>query len=144
MSKCKAPGCTKYSSYGMPGQVARDFCKTHKTDEMICNRTRSKPQCKEEGCSTCPSYGLPGGRKEYCSVHKLDIMVYLCKVIIPICEAEDCDVVASFNYVTEKKRRYCVCVIVFITSKNRQKTKCAMSQAAEVDNTTFFAFVYKT
>ena len=74
---CESLDCIKRASFGLKNGK-RQFCREHKTPEMISKSLANK--CNNIDCDLSKSFGLPDGKAEYCSTHKKTGMINLKKI----------------------------------------------------------------
>ena len=97
---CESLDCIKRASFGLKNGK-RQFCREHKTPEMISKSLANK--CNNIDCDLSKSFGLPDGKAEYCSTHKKTGMINLKK---NTCVVENCSSVPCFD-LPEGKGQYC-------------------------------------
>lgn len=93
--------CTKYAIYALPGQKNPQFCKEHKTPDMVDVWHKT---CAHESCTKRPTFSLPGQPAEFCKKHKAPDM--LPAQVSRRCSHESCDTLLSNGGMGEEER-YC-------------------------------------
>lgn len=97
--------CNKQPSFNYPGTSELLYCDEHKKCNMVNLRSY---KCKFPGCDKTASYGNEkDGIKVTCKEHRSPEMIYLSSNIDNKCHEDDCEIVASYNYIGEKKGIFC-------------------------------------
>jgi hypothetical protein len=98
--------CTKSALYNLAG-LKPEFCKAHKTDDMVdvfsvrCDYVSETGDC----CKKTVSWGYPNNKKKIrCAEHKLDGMKDLKH---PSCEEPDCPNSRSYGFPNDKAPTHC-------------------------------------
>lgn len=98
--------CTKSALYNLTG-LKPEFCKAHKTDDMVdvfsvrCDFVSESGDC----CKKTVSWGYPDKKKKIrCAEHKLDGMKDLKH---PSCEEPDCPNSRSYGFLNDKCATHC-------------------------------------
>jgi len=98
--------CTKSALYNLAG-LKPEFCKAHKTDDMVdvfsvrCDYVSETGDC----CKKTVSWGYPDNKKKIrCAEHKLDGMKDLKH---PSCEEPDCPNSRSYGFPNDKAPTHC-------------------------------------
>ena len=99
---CKIINCTILASYGLKETKIKEFCKKHKTQDMIY----LSKCCEYQQCLIVSSFGYIINSKKQalrCKEHKLEDMIS----INQLCKYENCNNRARYNYISEKGSLYC-------------------------------------
>lgn len=104
MGRCQNENCKTQAVFNLPGETKKNWCKQHKTTEMI---DVINPRCLYENCKKQPCYNFPNEKKgSYCKLHKLDGMFDIKDR--KYCEYEGCKIRACFNLSSETVPKFCV------------------------------------
>ena len=100
--RCKAEGCSKQPSLGMPGTNTLEYCAQHASDSMINVKSKA---CKMEGCGRRLPYGVAGTKTgKYCTQHTPDGMV---DVKSRKCRTRGCGRKSSFGVGNTTTAEFC-------------------------------------
>jgi hypothetical protein len=101
--RCQNENCKTQAVFNLPGEMKRNWCRQHKTVEMI---DVVNPKCQYENCSKQPCYNYPTEKKgRYCKLHKIEGMIDIKDR--KQCEHDGCKTRACFNLSSEAVPKFC-------------------------------------